>query len=280
MVNILGELLQVWMDNRLTPSQAARLFGKLDFLNQTLFGKVGRTGLLPIKKRQYEASGNHGLTFELKAAISWLVELLVTCPPREISLHDAGKPPLLLYTDGSSNPNRDPMHVVGAVLFIPGQEKPLYTACPVPDEVVSQWIPAKQQIHLVELFAGPVALDTFRPYLFDQRVIHFVDNSSALGALVKGYSNNSDCVRLVADYWLRTAALRATAYIDRVESKSNISDEPSRLCYDELMAQLGAVFLPPVLESLKKGPSQRDPSLWFGGVDRWKKLRDSLLLTC
>ena len=151
LVNILGELLQVWMDNRLTPSQAARLFGKLDFLNQTLFGKVGRTGLLPIKKRQYDASGNHGLTFELKAAISWLVELLVTCPPREISLHEASKPPLLLYTDGSSNPNRDTVHVVGAVLFIPGQEKPLYTACPVPDEVISQWVPAKQQIHLVEL---------------------------------------------------------------------------------------------------------------------------------
>ena len=131
----------------------------------------------------------------------------------------------------------------------------------------------------MELFAGPVALDTFRPYLFDQRIIHFVDNSSALGALVKGYSNNSDCVRVVADYWLRTA-LKATAYIDRVESKSNSSDEPSRLCYDKLMAELGAVWLPPVLESLKKGPSQRDPSLWFGGVDRWKKLRDSLLLIC
>ena len=87
-------------------------------------------------------------------------------------------------------------------------------------------------------------------------------------------------MRLVADYWLSTTAPHATAYIDRVESKSNISDEPSRLCYDELMAELGAVWLPPVLDSLKKGPSQRDPSLWFGGVDRWKKLRDNLLLTC
>ena len=156
------------------------------------------------------------------------------------------------------------MHAVGAVLFIPGQEKPLYTGCAVPDEVVSRWIPAKQQIHLVELFAGPVALDTFRPYLVNQRIIHFVDNSSALGALVKGYSNNSDCVRLVADYWLRTASLKATAYIDPVDSKSNISDEPSRLNFDEHMAQLGAIFLPPVLSSLIKGPSQKGhvPMVW------------------
>jgi hypothetical protein len=34
--------------------------------------------------------------------------------------------------------NREPMHAVGAVLFIPGQEKPLYTGCAVPDEVVSR----------------------------------------------------------------------------------------------------------------------------------------------
>ena len=90
-----------------------------------------------------------------------------------------------------------------------------------------------------------MALDTFRPCLFDQRIIHFVDNSSALGALVKGYSNNSDCF------------LKAATYIDRVGPKSNISDEPSRLCYDELMAELGAVWFPPVLDSLKKGPSQK-----------------------
>ena len=48
--NILGELLQVRMDNRLTTSWAARL-------NQTFFVKVGRTRLLLIKKEQYDASG-------------------------------------------------------------------------------------------------------------------------------------------------------------------------------------------------------------------------------
>jgi hypothetical protein len=85
-------------------------------------------------------------------------------------LHEASKPPLLLYTKGSANPNSKPMHAVGAVLFIPGQEKPLYTGCAVPDEVVSRWIPSKQQIHLVGLFAGLVALGTFRPYLVNQRI--------------------------------------------------------------------------------------------------------------
>ena len=38
--------------------------------------------------------------------------------------------------------------------FCSSQKKgkpPFCTACPVPDEVISQWSPAKQRIHLVEL---------------------------------------------------------------------------------------------------------------------------------
>eukprot|EP00972_Heterocapsa_arctica_P021723 3195128-Heterocapsa_arctica.AAC.1 len=72
--------------------------------------------------------------------------------------------------------------LVGAVLITP-DGKYLYTSCRVPDAVVRQWIPKKQMIGQIELFAGPLAL----------------------AALVKGYSPKRDSSRIVGDFWLLAA---------------------------------------------------------------------------
>merc|ERR1711951_278306 len=105
----------------------------------------------------------------------------------------------------------------------------------------------------LEIFAGPVALDTWSDSLAEQDVIHFVDNDSAVSCLVKGYSPQVDLVALVGDYWLRCAALSLGTYVDRVESKSNIADGPSRADFSFLFA-LGAVFVPPVVDRLLRWP--------------------------
>ena len=39
--------------------------------------------------------------------------------------------------------------------------------------------------------AGPLALDTYK-MLANRYLIHFIDNSAALGALVKGYGPSKD----------------------------------------------------------------------------------------
>ena len=90
---------------------------------------------------------------------------------------------------------------------------------------------------------------------------HFVDNDSAVSCLVKGYSPQVDSVALVGDYWLRCASLGIGTYVDRVESKSNIADGPSR-CQFSLLSALGAQYIPPVVGKLLSWPSN-DPSSWF-----------------
>ena len=52
-LNAITEIVQVFLSGKLRPSHAAKLFGKLDFLDTTIFGRVGRTGLGPVKKRQH-----------------------------------------------------------------------------------------------------------------------------------------------------------------------------------------------------------------------------------
>jgi hypothetical protein len=57
----------------------------------------------------------------------------------------------------------------------------------------------------------------------------------------------SDAGALVGHFWLGVARMRAFFYMDRVESKSNLADRPSRYCAGEegarqraLLKELGA----------------------------------------
>ena len=58
----------------------------------------------------------------------------------------------------------------------------------------------------------------------------WVDNSGAVGALVKGYSGVRDCARIVNMFHFAIARARISSlWIDYVPSESNPADVPSRL---------------------------------------------------
>ena len=69
---------------RLPPGLAAKLFGCLGFLNTGCFGKVGRSGLSPLKERQY--SHDMALTEDLSRSIVTIKSLLALRPERELPL--------------------------------------------------------------------------------------------------------------------------------------------------------------------------------------------------
>ena len=85
-----------------------------------------------------------------------------------------------------------------------------------------------------------MALATWPEVFLGSDFIHCIDNDNASSALINGYSPQSDSVKIVGDYWLQAALLGAYPYIDRVESKSNISDGPSRGYLEEVLS-IGAV---------------------------------------
>ena len=106
-----------------------------------------------------------------------------------------------------------------------------------------------------------MALDTWAPLLQGQEVFLFVDNTSALASLTKGFSPRADSVKLVGDFWLRACKLQLHAWIERVESKSNLSDGASR--FDTALVEaLGSVFTEPSTTLLSVTPC-RDPLQWF-----------------
>jgi len=69
----------------------------------------------------------------------------------------------------------------------------------------------------------------FPPTLFrGQRVIHWIDNLSAVAGLCKGYSRVHDSVRLVHAFHAFANGLGARVWFEYVPTKANVSDAPSR----------------------------------------------------
>ena len=237
--NFLKIVTKVLTDNFLPPSLAASVVGKFGFLCSTLFGKVGRACTASLRERQYGDPLQDSLTPALRHSLHLMCHILDVSPPRAVSLLES-LPPFVLYTDASDVPERSPRFVVGAVLIFPPPTRRVeFFTYVVPQILVDQWLPKQTYMGQLEVLAAPLSLATWSSTLSHSRVIHFVDNDAAASSLVRGYSPKVDSSLLVSNYWSLAAESAIDPYIDRVESKSNLSDGPSRL--DEtLMIQLHA----------------------------------------
>ena len=81
-------------------------------------------------------------------------------------------------------------------------------------------------------------------------VIHFIDNSGAMGCLIKDYSSDVDSARLVHAFWGLACALEIDVWFEFVYSEANVADWPSRGDCSFLVDTLGSVAVPTVLPAV------------------------------
>ena len=101
-------------------------------------------------------------------------------------------------------------------------------AAPVPDELLESLVRRKQQIGQVEIIGAIVPYLSAPDLLAGREVVHWIDNTSALSALTKGYSGVPDSARLVHMFHAWNVGARAAVWFEYVPSKPNPADEPSR----------------------------------------------------
>ena len=56
----------------------------------------------------------------------------------------------------------------------------------------------------------------------------WIDNESARFALISGYSTNPWAARIVSEIWVHLSVMDCTFFVERVPTKENIADGPSR----------------------------------------------------
>jgi hypothetical protein len=90
--------------------------------------------------------------------------------------------------------------------------------------------PGGQKIGQVELVGAYLPYASVDAAVWrGRRVIHWIDNSSAVAALVKGYSSAIDSAFIVHATHATLAGLEADVWFEYVRTDANVADEPSRV---------------------------------------------------
>ena len=124
----------------------------------------------------------------------------------------------------------------------------------------------KTYIAELEALAAVAVYSTYPDMFVGRRVIHWVDNTVALAALVHGYSGKPDLAKAVNVFYLQTAALRASVYLDWVPSKANIADLPSRKAFGDLQRELRGLGWDPSMVDGMRVPSVGQ---WHAPLESW-----------
>ena len=257
LVKLIGHLKHVLNAGSLSPGDAASHRGRLYFY--AFWDPAARSFLAEFAARQYDLSGDCTLTPELATAIEYFLYLL-----QDPKFLEGVKPAAILnrlkcvvYTDGALE-GAGAVKGIGGVLFLPdstpisfGEQLPLV-------------LPNFDSIAPIEMQAIHRALELFGPSMRGRAVLFFVDNTHAIGCLLKRstsvrerrgaavqlgiereinlerrYSHFGAFQRLPRDIkrfmneqaraiWFLIHAYDLSVWFEYVKSACNVADPPSR----------------------------------------------------
>ena len=224
---------------KLLPPEAETLVGKVGWTLQWCFGKIGRAALQPLHVRARQGKSSNGApTPAIQRAIRFIKEVIKTLPRREILLEKPVRPSVLIWSD-AAYARRAKVGTGGFVALFPAegptQPEEVYFAQDKTDpKVMRKFHRREQYIGQLEICYAVTPYWTLGEKLKGRQVIHFIDNTSACAALVKGYASCIDSGLLVNAFHAFNAGLRADVFFEYVRSAANIADLPSRLAMNEL----------------------------------------------
>jgi hypothetical protein len=207
----------------------AVLQGILAYTRAQCFGRCGAVSLHYLSAL---ASG------AVKKVDNEVVEHLLFWPkyleqarPRIVRMNNE-EVPVLIYVDGAEEEEEEGSGVgVGALIHDPATGLKEAFGGEVPKALVDEWHKDGGKIkviHQAELYPSLLALQRWAKNIAGRRVILFVDNDGARGSLLKGVSRSRPSARIVQAFWQIAAAAELYIWVDRVPSKSNPADGPSR----------------------------------------------------
>lgn len=220
--------------------KAGKIRGALQYLLSHLFASRAKGFLQPLIERQYRQgpqNQNDDWNKDLTWACKGLKEIVKAAPPRPILPREPRGSHIVLYTDGMQKGKSllDAQMGIGGVLVDQTKGVREWWHGEVPVKIrKDMWAPIEAEdekstyIALVELYAAYQSLKVWGDNVRGRRVIWFVDNDATHAMAVKATSRQNDARGLVQAVWGLIERLGVVIWIERVESKANISDVPSR----------------------------------------------------
>ena len=213
------------------PSRVCRkalesLIGKLSFAQCAIFGRVARSTLRPLYKHLYCSASIFQLSGDAVLALKWWGSVLGSLAPRIIKKFSSSVS-WVLYSDAEGA-----NFGCAACWLRPSsfpQDRSIFRlqtfSFPEPDLNISN---DTNIIYALELFSVVAAVFGFRKYLRSSNIIIFIDNDAADLALIKASSKSKFVHHLIRIFWKLASTIPFSVWFERVPSKSNLADFPSR----------------------------------------------------
>ena len=208
------------------------LVGKLYFLLSTALGPTCLALLQVVRD-----AGDFSPGSAAAAALSFLLIVTGLLPMRRIFAKDK-RPPIYVWSDAFYVHHEELQEVarhesgLGLFAYDPENGKKLVAYAPTPYYFFRLFLPKAQYVGQLESLAVLAADMTiareWRGCMRDRRVVHFVDNQSALYGMRKGYSGKPDTALLILAFWIHAALAGAMPWFEYVNTKLNIADLASR----------------------------------------------------
>jgi hypothetical protein len=178
---------------------------------------------------------------QLKAWCEEVLVLLESVRPRTIPITINTKT-ALVFTDGSWESG---VGGLGAVLLDESTGSSVVIQDEVHGSLLLLWkgTVGDQLICQIELLAMVLIRWQWMHEVHNRRVLLFVDNNSERGGTIKGRSNSPSMDDLVKAFYSIEVHMPSFWWIERVPSKSNPADEPSRLAGKQASVRWGARFI-------------------------------------
>ena len=220
-----------------TKAQLASLHGLINFAGGYVLGfELKPTARMLSRALSGPFIGN---TSALREACSLAKDILEMSQPRVCPA--TVLPPVVLYSDGAFEQG---LGTWGSVVVDQVAKRRWVFGGRVPDCLMEKWSAeaGEQVICEVEAYALAITLFGLRGYLAGRSVIAFIDNDPCRMGLVKRYSPSLPMMGLISLVSLLEGSLATTLWYERVPSKSNPADLPSRLLHQEACSRFTAEF--------------------------------------
>ena len=250
---VTAQLVEVREKRVMEKVLAQSLRGKLQYMEQQVFGKAGRAALRVFDRR---LGGNRAVDDDELIHIEWLIKWLGDSRPRRLSPAVRGKP-VLLFTDGACEYVRAERVVTcGALLFDPADDTTHIFGCRINETLCNEWAAdgRQQLVTEAELLPCLLARRIWAKRLKHRCVLNFLDSEPAKFSFIRGVSDTVSCDLIVQAVHSEESQLQTYSWYTRVPTKSNPADDPSRLLIEETRLKYGAiVYTVPQPSTLAKG---------------------------
>ena len=207
--------------------EASKFAGRLGFAAQKWFNKLGRAMLRPFFGQQYAPLYGGRIGPMLVLAMDWWPQVLQERVGQRVPVWESDRT-AQLFCDARGFPAR-----MAAVLY--ADSRVWYTSWE-PNEQLKCTLQARRdnQIMAWELLAIGLGVSTFAEKLKGRRVRVWCDIAGGESTLRAGAAKASDHNLIVHALWLHAARVGYGLWVERVASKDNIADLPSREAYKVL----------------------------------------------